>query len=172
MGVLAVATAGAFSYLEASFLMKKIGSILRLEFLPSSVDCGLLALRLWVGLSMLLLHGWGKLIGYKKMAGGFPDPLRVGNELSWGLAVFGEVLCSVLLILGLYTRFAALAGAVTMSVAFFLVHKMVLRGTNSGELAFIYLATFVTIFLAGPGRFALDGKSKSSAPKKPKPAKE
>lgn len=152
--------------------MKKIASILRLEFLPSSVDLGLLALRVWVGLSMLILHGWGKLAGYKKMASGFPDPLRVGNELSWGLAVFGEVVCAVLLIIGLFTRFAALAGVITMSVAFFLVHKMALKGTNSGELAFIYLAAFITIFLAGPGRFALDGKSKSAAPKKPKPAKE
>ena len=152
--------------------MKKIASILRLDFLPASVDLGLLALRVWVGLSMLILNGWGKLVGYKKMASGFPDPLRVGNELSWGLAVFGEVVCAVLLILGLFTRFAALAGVITMSVPFFLVHKMTLKGTNSGELAFIYLAAFLAIFLAGPGRFALDGKSKSSAPRKPKPAKE
>lgn len=150
--------------------MKKIGSILRLEFLPASVDLGLLALRLWIGLSMLLLHGWGKLAAYKNLPKGFPDPLGVGNEVSWGLAVFGEVICSVLLVLGLFTRFAALGGAIAMSVAFFLVHDMRLKGANPGELAFIYLAGFLTIFLAGPGRFALDGKSKSSAPKKVKPA--
>jgi putative oxidoreductase len=152
--------------------MKKLGSILRLEFLPSSVDLGLLLLRVWIGLSILLLHGWGKLAGYKKMASGFPDPLRIGNELSWGLAVFGEVVCAILLVLGLFTRFAALAGAITMSVAFFIVHRMVLKGTGSGEMAFIYLAAFLAIFIAGPGRFALDGKSKSAAPKKVKPPKD
>jgi putative oxidoreductase len=151
--------------------MKKLGSILRLEFLPSSVDFGLLVLRVWIGLSMLLLHGWSKLQGYKK-AGDFGDPLGVGNEVSWGLAVFGEVVCSALLVFGLFTRFAALAGAITMSVAFIMVHRMVLKGPNPGELAFIYLAAFLTIFLAGPGRFALDGKSKSAAPKKVKPPKE
>ncbi|MGZ8939338.1 MAG: DoxX family protein [Limisphaerales bacterium] len=149
--------------------MKKIASILRLDFLPTSVDMGLLVLRLWIGLSMLLLHGWGKLAAYQKLPRGFPDPLGVGNEVSWGLAIFGEVVCSVLLVLGLFTRFAALAGAITMAVAFFLVHEMRLKGTNPGELAFIYMAGFVMILLAGPGGFALDGKSKSSAPKKPKP---
>jgi putative oxidoreductase len=92
--------------------------------------------------------------------------------VSWGLAVFGEVVCSALLVFGLFTRFAALAGAITMSVAFIMVHRMVLKGPNPGELAFIYLAGFVTIFFAGPGRFALDGKSKSAAPKKVKPPKE
>ena len=149
--------------------MKKIGSLLRLEFLPSSVDLGLLVLRLWLGASMLLLHGWGKAMGGEKMMRGFPDPLGVGNQVSWGLAVFGEVVCAALLVLGLFTRLAALASAITMGVAFFIVHRMVLSGSNSGEMAFIYLAGFLTIFLAGPGRFALDGKSKSSAPKKPKP---
>ena len=97
----------------------------------------------------------------------------MGNEVSWGLAVFAEVVCSVLLVLGLFTRFAALTGAITMSVAFVMVHRMVLRGDNPGELAFIYLAGFLTIFLAGSGRFALDGKSKGgSAKPKPKPAKD
>ena len=149
--------------------MKKIGSILRLEFLPASVDLGLLVLRLWIGLSMLLLHGWGKLAAYEKLPKGLPDPLGVGNQMSWGLAVFGEVVCSVLLVLGLFTRFAALSGAITMGVAFFLVHDMRLKGANPGELAFIYMAALLTILLAGPGRFALDGKSKSSAPKKVRP---
>jgi putative oxidoreductase len=152
--------------------MKKIASILRLDFLPTSVDLGLLALRVWLGASLLILHGWSKLIDYKKLSGGFPDPLKIGHQPSLTLAVIGEVLCSVLLILGLFTRFAALSAGITMAVAFFLVHKMALKGTGSGELAFIYLAGFVTILLAGPGRFALDGKRSSSAPKKPRPPKE
>ena len=151
--------------------MKKIGSILRLEFLPSSVDLGLLVLRVWLGLSLLVLHGWGKAMNYQNMDKAM-DPLRVGNELSWGLTVFGEVVCAALLVVGLFTRFAALACAITMSVAFFIVHEMRLKGTGSGEMAFIYLAGFVAIFLAGPGRFALDGKSKTAAPKKVKPAKD
>jgi len=50
-----------------------------------------------------------------------------------------------------------------MGVAFLFVHKLALKGQGSGELAFIYLAGFVTLFIAGPGRFALDSKSGGGA---------
>ena len=74
------------------------------------------------------------------------------------MAIFGELVCSALLILGLFTRFAALSLAITMSVAFFIGHKGVLKGEGSGEMAFIYLATYVTLFLAGGGKFSADAK--------------
>jgi putative oxidoreductase len=153
--------------------MKKLASILRLDFVPSSADCGLLALRLWVGLSLLLLHGLDKLMTFQEKASGFFDPLKIGHRNSLILAVAGEVLCPVLLILGLFTRFGALGSAINMSVAFFLVHKHALKGGHSGELAFLYLGGFVALFLAGGGRFSLDAKAgggKSAAPKRPKPA--
>ncbi len=154
--------------------MKTLVSIFRLDFLPASTDVALLALRLWTGLSLLLLHGWSKLAGFEQMAGKFPDPLKIGHRNSLILSLVGEVLCPALVTLGLFTRFGALGSAINMSVAFFLIHKTALKGGNSGEMAFLYLAGFVVIFLAGSGRFALDarGGGKSAAPKKAKPAKE
>jgi putative oxidoreductase len=131
--------------------------LLRFDFLPTSTDVGLLLLRLWLGLSLLLLHGWGKLTGFSEMSGKFPDPLGVGSTASLALTVFGEVVCGLLLALGLVTRFAALVLIVTMGVAFLLVHKASLKmGPGSGELAYVYLAGFVTLFVTGPGRFSLD----------------
>lgn len=151
--------------------MKKIVSILRLDFVPSSIDLGLLVLRLWLGLSMLILHGWGKLSTFQQMSGKFPDPLGVGHKTSLTLAVVGEVLCPILLVLGFFTRSAALGAGITMAVAFFLVHKGSLKpGPGSGELAYIFLCGFVVLFLTGAGKFALDGKG--GAPKKIKPSKE
>lgn len=133
---------------------------LRLDFLPRSSDFALLVLRLWIGLSLLLLHGWAKLTGFSKMSGKFPDPLGIGSSTSLGLAVFAEVACAILIVLGLFTRLAALAQAILMTVAFCMVHKASLAaGPGSGELAFLYLAAFVTLFIAGPGRYALDGKA-------------
>lgn len=153
--------------------MKKIGSILQLDFVPSSTDAGLLVLRLWMGLSLLVLHGWTKLSTFQQMSDKFPDPLNIGHRNSLILAVLGEVVCSLLLVLGQFTRFAALGSAITMAVAFFLVHKGGLKGPGNGEMAFIYLGGFVVLLFAGPGRFALDAKgSKGSAPKRPKPAKD
>jgi putative oxidoreductase len=146
--------------------MNKIVSFLRLEFLPSSTDLALLVLRLWIGGSMLVLHGWGKLASFNQTAAKFADPLGIGSTASAALAVFGEVGCSILIILGFLTRFAALGGAITMGVAFFIVHKAHLTGSNSGEMSYLYLAGFVAILIAGSGKFALDGKGggRKSAP--------
>jgi putative oxidoreductase len=63
-----------------------------------------------------------------------------------------------LLVIGLFTRFAAASLLITMSVAFFLAHKAVLKGQGNGELAFIYLAVYFALFVAGGGRFSLDAK--------------
>jgi putative oxidoreductase len=70
--------------------------------------------------------------------------------------VGAEAIGAALVVLGLFARLSALACAVTMGVAFFLVHQSVLSGEKSGEMAFVYLGAFVVIFLAGPGRFSLD----------------
>jgi putative oxidoreductase len=139
--------------------MKALQRFLRLDFLPGSADCGLLVLRLWLGISLLALHGWGKLTKFQDMAGAFPDPLGVGSKASVSLALVGEVVAPLLIILGLYTRLGALMSGTTMAVAFFLQHKGVLKGPGSGELAFIYLAGFIALLAAGGGRFAVDGKS-------------
>ena len=45
-----------------------------------------------------------------------------------------------------------------MSVAFFVVHKAALAGPNNGELAFVYLGGFVTLIIAGAGRFSFDAR--------------
>ena len=69
------------------------------------------------------------------MAGKFPDPLGVGSTTSLALAVFAEVVCSVLLAFGLFTRLAAAVLAINMATAFLMVHKLALTGPGSGELA-------------------------------------
>jgi putative oxidoreductase len=151
--------------------MKSTGSFLRLDFIPSSADCGLLALRLWLGISMLTLHGWAKLSNFQEKAGSFGDPLGIGSKASLSLAVFGEVVGSLLVILGLFTRLGALSVMVTMAVAFFMVHGAKLVGPGNGELAFVYMAGFFAIFLAGPGRFSIDGAKGGKGPKPPRDAK-
>jgi putative oxidoreductase len=119
----------------------------------------LLALRLWLGLSMLLLHGWDKLTGFTQMAPQFPDPLGIGSHASLALSVLAEALCSVLLVLGLFTRLAALGLIINLGVAFWFVHGHALTGAHSGELAFVYLAGYVALFLAGGGRLSLDART-------------
>jgi putative oxidoreductase len=138
--------------------MKSIIRFFQLNFLPRSVDLALLVLRIWLGLTILINHGRAKLTGFSSMAEKFSDPLGLGPTVSLSLAVFAEVGCGMLIALGLLTRFAALVLMILMGVAFFLVHGRAMSGPASGELAFIFLAGFVAIFLAGPGRFSVDRK--------------
>ncbi len=141
----------------------KLLKLLRLDFLPKSVDLGLLALRVWVGLSMLLLHGWDKLSNFGEKSEKFFDFLGLGPKISLSMAIMGEFGGSILLILGLFTRLGALLGAVTMSVAFFMVHQAALSGPKSGEMAFMYLAAYVALLIAGGGRFSFDAATGGKA---------
>jgi putative oxidoreductase len=137
--------------------MRTLLRVVRLEFLPWMPDVGLLVLRVWLGLTMLFVHGLDKLLTFSAKVDGFPDPIGLGSGVSLGLAVLAEVVCAGLLVVGLLSRLAAFLLAVTMTVAFFVVHKASLEfGPDSGELAFVYLAGFVALILAGPGRWALD----------------
>lgn len=130
-------------------------SLLELKFLPRNNDIALLLLRVWLGGSMLALHGWPKL---QKLISGnhkFEDPLNIGQLESLSVAVATEVVCSLLLILGLFGRLSALMLAGTMGVAWVATHKMKLSGVGSGELAYIYLAGFLAILLAGSGKYSV-----------------
>jgi len=69
------------------------------------------------------------------------------------LVIFAEVLGSLLLAVGLFTRVAASVLVIDMFVAFLMVHKSAM---TSGELAFVYLAGYVILVIAGGGLFSLD----------------
>ena len=129
-------------------------------FIPSEdsdlTSLMLLVLRLWFGLTMLFNHGLGKLMHFNEVMQTFPDPLGLGQEASLVLVVMAEVLGSLFLVFGLMTRLAALVLVINLFVAFLMVHKTVLTGQGSGELAFIYLAGYIGLLIAGGGLFSMD----------------
>jgi len=103
----------------------------------------------------MLTHGYPKL--QKLLAGGeiqFFDFMGIGATASLALAVFAEVLCSVLLVLGLGTRLASIALAITMGVAVFLRHAE--DPFAEKEKALLYLLVYLTILVFGPGKYSLD----------------
>jgi putative oxidoreductase len=116
-------------------------------------DLGLLVLRVAFGVALIGGHGWGKLMRLVEGAERFPDPLGIGVQASLALTVFAEVFCALAVILGIAFRPAAAVLTVLFVVAFFAIHG----GDPFGEkeLAFVYLAAFVTLLLTGPGRYSL-----------------
>lgn len=118
-------------------------------------DMAVLALRIGIGFAMAYGHGWGKLM---KLIGDEPikfmDFLGLGSTISLGLVVFSEFFCSILLTLGLFTRWAAFFLFFTMCVAVFYKHG----GDPFGKIekGFLFLVCYVSIFLSGAGRYSLD----------------
>ena len=64
----------------------------------------LFLLRLSLGSTMLFSHGLPKLLDYNLKKDFFPDPLGVSTQLSLCLVIFSEVICSLLVILGVKIR--------------------------------------------------------------------
>lgn len=123
----------------------------------------LLALRILFGV-LLLSHGVQKWTNFSAMSGSFPDPLGVGSTLSLGLAIFGEVFCSVGFIFGAFYRLALIPMIFTMGMAFFVIHANDLFVQK--ELAFIYLVVFILMYITGPGKFSIDHIISSALSKK------
>lgn len=118
-------------------------------------DLGLLLLRLSVGWFMIYGHGWGKFMKlFADEPIKFGDPLGLGPELSLGLAVFAEVICSVLLMLGLFARWATIPLIITMLTAYFMVHFD--DGFSKQEKALLFLFSYLALFFTGPGKYSMD----------------
>jgi len=137
--------------------------LLNLKFIPQSADLALLLVRVCAGFSLLYAHGWKKFADFSATVEQWTawglNPIGIGPAASVVLAGFAEVVCAVLLIVGLKARFAALVIAINLGVAFILVHGAALTGDNNGELAYLYLVTALLVLFSGPGKFSVDGRS-------------
>lgn len=74
--------------------------------------------------------------------------------LTLGLTIFSEFVCSLLLIFGLFTRFALAALAFTMFVAALVVHAA--DDFSVKEMSLHYLLVYSMLLLTGGGRFSID----------------
>ena len=118
-------------------------------------NIGLLLLRIGFG-GMMLTHGIPKLL--KMLSGDFAfgDPIGIGEPASLVLAVLGEVIFPILVIIGFKTRLSAIPVIITMAVAAFIVHAADPLGTK--EMAILYLFGFTVIALLGAGKYSVDKK--------------
>ena len=126
----------------------------------SSDDTGKLILRLSLGV-IILLHGIAKITGGVDGIVGMVG--KAGLPSAFGYLVYvGEVLAPLLLIVGLWTRLAALVVAINMVVAIVLVHMGELFSLNQQggwalELQGMFLFAAIAIVLLGAGRFSVGG---------------
>lgn len=117
-----------------------------------------LLIRLGAG-ALILTHGIpkiGRLLGEGPVK--FADPFGLGPEISLVLAIFAEVICAVLVIVGFKTRLATIPLMLTMLTAAFYAHWSDPFGKK--ELPLLFCLVFLAILVMGPGKYALDSFKK------------
>ena len=127
--------------------------LLSTKYSAGAFNGAMLILRL--GLGILMMHtGYNKLVNFGEMQHKFMNFMGIGSTASLALVVFAEFFCSLFLILGLFTRFAAIPLIVTMCVALFKAHNAEVFG--DGQTAALYLTGYLVLLLVGPGRVSVD----------------
>jgi putative oxidoreductase len=107
--------------------------------------------RLIVGL-LFACHGGQKLLGFPPGGHGAPtDALGL-------LGAWIELLCGLLIAVGLLTRLAAFIASGEMAVAYFMVHapQHLFPIVNRGESAVFYCWFFFFAIFYGSGRWSID----------------
>jgi len=115
-----------------------------------------LVFRVLVGL-LFLQHGLQKIFG---MFGGVGGASVVDGGLPTLMIVAGfiELLAGIAIVLGLFTRIAALLAAVEMLAAYFMVHapQGFFPFVNKGELPLLYVAAFLILIMHGSRKWGLE----------------
>ncbi|WP_018617346.1 DoxX family protein [Segetibacter koreensis] len=119
----------------------------------NAVNFWLFVARVAIGLFMLT-HGIPKLQSLMSGHVKFADPFGIGATPSLILSVFAEFICSVLLILGLAVRLAAIPLIINMFTAIFIAHGG--QPFAKKELALMYLLIYLGLLLIGAGKFSID----------------
>lgn len=116
----------------------------------------LAALRIVAGL-LFLAHGVVKVFGFP--AGAEPGQQELLSL--FGIGGLIELVTGLLLILGLFTRPAALIASGQMAVAYWMFHfpSSPYPAVNGGDAAILFCFVFLYIFTAGPGAWSIDDRS-------------
>ena len=122
-------------------------------------NIGFLLLRFFVGLALCTVFEkflpregiWGPQAWFVQDTAnmGFPFPVF----FAW-VAVLSEFFGGILIMLGLFTRAAALLNVLVTFTATFLYHKGDIG--NAGLLSFFFMIMCICILLFGPGKYSLD----------------
>lgn len=127
--------------------------LLSTRYNAGAYNTGLLILRLGAGI-LMANHGYTKLIRYNEMSGKFVNFLGLGSEITLALVIFAELFCAILIVLGLFTRFACIPLIIACTYALSQSHKWDVFG--EGEKITLFLIAFVTILFTGPGKISVD----------------
>lgn len=133
---------------------------------PINTDLGLLLIRFIIGALMAFI-GYEKLIHFEEMANSDfwaknVSFLGMKGAIPLALTIFAEFLCSLFLIVGLFTRVSSFFLLFCMAYIFLVIFpgSILDKGEHGYEFntAFTYFMIYLGLFFTGPGKYSLDAK--------------
>ena len=103
------------------------------------------------------------MFGLQKLLGWFGGPVAPLASLMGAAGVI-ETVCGFLIMVGLFTRYAAFLASGEMAVAYFYIHWRLMGATplvNMGERATLFCFAFLYICSRGAGIWSIDGAMSS-----------
>jgi putative oxidoreductase len=123
------------------------------KYSAGAFNVAMLFLRIAFGI-LMMNHGYQKLLHFADKQHTFMNFLGMGSTLSLALVIFAEFFCALFIILGLFTRLAAIPLIIATCVMVFKAHNGDVFG--DGETAALYLTGYLVLLLVGPGRVSVD----------------
>lgn len=121
-----------------------------------------LFMRLFTGV-MFMQFGIRQIAHFNELAPTFHSVLGMGSETTLLVMILIEIICSTLIILGLFTRFAIIPPFVSMIIAEHVIMQYYntvdltkLFSLQAGYLPIMFMGIFIFMMLAGPGKISLD----------------
>lgn len=111
----------------------------------------LLLMRVGAGLLLLVIHGLPKLWHWQTELTVIEDPFGLGAVLTLSFAVFAEVICALLLILGIWARLACVPILAVLLVSVTLVHPE--WSLAEGQFAWLMIVLFGGLSISGAGPY-------------------
>ena len=102
----------------------------------------------------MLLHNIGKMQTYNEIIEGYPALLFDSPTLTFAVFSITEVAFAMMIMCGLWVRFASFLMALGMFLSIFVVVPT--AGMTAGTLQFVYMGIYIFFVIAGGGRYALD----------------
>lgn len=121
----------------------------------TSFNIAAFLLRVVFGSLIFILHGLPKIKNFTDLQSRFYDPFGIGHQGSLLLVIFAEVFCAAFLVIGLFTRLAAIPLIIAMSVVVFMNKQG--APLKEIEMPLLFLGAFLAILFVGSGKFSVDG---------------
>lgn len=131
---------------------------------PINLSFGLLLIRLVIGV-LMAFYGYEKFTHFDEMAASDfwaknVSFLGMSGKFPLALTIFAEFFCSLLLIVGLFTRLALIPLLICMGYIVAIIGKfsIVEAGDNGSNLnsAFVYFVIYLGLYFTGAGKYSFD----------------